>query len=134
DSAAHFADSLFDVLKTLTVEKAFQPASTIHTVSPAMPLNQVLREMSESTQAVLPVVNASGKPVGLLSLDTLRSFLYEDSIGTIAVAHDCQQDFVSLHGHDLLSTALERFMSSRCRQLPVVSTEDASKILGFLSY
>src|SRR5690606_37665961 len=42
DSAAHFADHLFDVLKTLTVEKAFQPASTIHIVSPAMPLNQVL--------------------------------------------------------------------------------------------
>jgi Mg/Co/Ni transporter MgtE len=90
--------------------------------------------MSESTQAVLPVVNHAGQPQGLLSLDTLRSFLFEESIGTVAVAHDCQQEFVALRLHDALSTALEHFMSSRCRQLPVVDEDNTSRIVGFLSY
>ena len=134
DSAAHWADHLFDVLKSLTVEGAFQRVARAHVVNAAMPLNQVLREMSASSQSVMPVVDAAGKPQGLVSLDTLRSFLFEDSLGVIAVAHDCQQELVTLKPDDVLSTALEHFMTSRCRQLPVVSPDDPAHILGFLGY
>jgi CIC family chloride channel protein len=134
ESAFHWADHYFDTLKQLHVREAFKASSNVSTVHEAAPLEAILREASTSAQDVLPVVDSNGKPKGLTSLDSLRAFMFEEGMGAIVVAHDCQCPFVSLYEDETLSTAVERFLDSGLRQLPVVDRVDPDLIVGFLSY
>ena len=134
ESAAHWADHYFDTLKQLSVRQAYKPSSEVKTVNEAAPLDAILREASQSSQDVLPVVDKEGRPRGLTSLDSLRAFLFEEGMGAIVVAHDCQQPFVSVFEDEPLSAAVERFLDSGLRQLPVIDRIAPGSIVGFLSY
>lgn len=134
ESEFHWADHYFDTLKQLSVRQAFQGSTKVSTVHEATPLDAILREASQCSQDVIPVVDSNGKPSGLTSLDSLRAFMFEEGMGAIVVAHDCQHPFVSLYEDETLSTAVERFLDSGLRQLPVVERVNPNQIVGFLSY
>ena len=134
ESGAHWAEHMFDLLHDHHVHEAFRPNPDVDTVPAATPLGEVLRRLSGSAQTVLPVVDEQGAPQGLVTLEALRTFMFEESLGDLALAYDCQQTLVTLLPDDTLSTALDRFISSRASQLPVVSEEDPNRIVGLLAY
>jgi CIC family chloride channel protein len=134
ESGAHWAEHMFDVLHDHHVEETYRPSPHIESVDAATSLGEVLRKMSSSSQTVYPVVGSDGRPHGLVTLDGLRSFMYEEELGTLAVADDCYEPFVTLRPSDTLSTALDRFISTRMGQLPVVDEEHPDRIIGLLSY
>jgi CIC family chloride channel protein len=133
DSAAHGTEFVLDVLQHVRVEEAVQltpPRSLV----PSTPLAEVLRQASECTQAIFPVVDAEGCPRGIVSLDTIRAFFYDQELGQLAIAADCSVPLVSVATDDTLDAALRRVAKSGLPQVPVVDPDDEHKIVGLLSY
>jgi CIC family chloride channel protein len=131
DSPAHGGEYVLDLLQDIRVKDVLQPGPEPLVVPPNTPLPVLLRQASESTQAVFPVVDAAGLVTGVVPLETLRAFFYDEDIGKVAIAADCTMPLVSVCGDDTLATALARFASSHYPQLPVVAD---GKVLGLLSY
>jgi CIC family chloride channel protein len=133
DSAAHGAEFVLDVLQHVEVRDVVQLAAP-RTFTAGTPLPEVLRQASESTQAVFPVVDATGSPQGIVSLDTIRAFFYDQELGQLAIAADCAMPLVSVVADDTLDAALRRVAKSGLPQVPVVDPVDKHKIVGLLSY
>ena len=133
DSAAHGAEFVLDVLQHVRVEDAVQLAEP-RSLGASTPLADVLRQASESTQAIFPVVDEDGRPQGIVSLDTIRAFFYDQELGQLAIAADCAMPLVSVAVDDTLDAALRRVAKSGLPQVPVVDPDDEQKIVGLLSY
>jgi CIC family chloride channel protein len=82
---------------------------------------------------VFPVAGAQGELEGIVTLDTIKAYLYDEDIGMLAIAADCESPFVSVTRNDSLALALERMAVSHYQQLPVVDAK-VKKVLGFISY
>jgi CIC family chloride channel protein len=133
ESPAHGGEYVLDVLQDIPTRAAFS-ATEVITVAPSAPLQELLRRATDSPQLVFPVTSEQGEPTGIVTLDTLRGFFFDEDIGTLAIAADCAQPFVSVTANDSLGVALERFARTRLAELPVVDDVDPHKILGLLSY
>jgi CBS domain-containing protein len=99
-----------------------------------MPLSRLLREVLLDAQAVFPVVQGDGKISGLISVEALRAYYYDEDMGRLAIAADCATPFVSVRPSDSLAGALEQFASSHYPELPVVADGDPTELVGLLSY
>jgi CIC family chloride channel protein len=133
ESPAHGGEYVLDLLRDIPVKAAFRSTSVV-TVPATMPLQQLLRQASESEQLVFPIAAPGEAPTGIVTLDTLRGFFYDEDIGTVAIAADCASPFVSVSPDDSLGVALQLFGKSRYAELPVVSPDESRTMLGLLSY
>ena len=134
DSPAHGGEYVLDLLQDIRVSDVYEHDPDVRLVRASDPLGQLLRHASESTQAVFPIVTSENHIQGLVTLETLRAFFFDEDIGQLAIAADCEMPFVSVAESDSMGTALERFASSHYPQLPVVHDDDPERILGLLSY
>ncbi len=134
ESPAHGADYVLDLLQDIRVKDVFDASPAVMCVEPSTPLSQLLRHATASSQAAFPVVGKDGAPAGIVTLDTLRAFFFDEHIGTLAIAADCAQPFVSVTREDTLAVALERCSVHHYAQIPVVEAAPATRILGLLSY
>lgn len=132
DSPAHGGEYVLDVLQDLHVSDVFVEGD-VTIVQRSLPLSQLLRQASESSQFVFPVAGEGGALEGLVTLDTIKAYLYDDAIGMLAIAADCESPFVSVTRKDSLALALERMAVSHYQQLPVVDDKQ-ERVLGFISY
>jgi CIC family chloride channel protein len=134
ESLAPGAEYVLVLLQHLHVREVMAPAQHVATVGASTPLEPLLRQASESTQAVFPVVSKEGRMQGVVTIDTLRAAFFHEDIGKLAIAADCALPFVAISPDDTLAEALEHFASSHYPQLPVVATDDQDQLLGLLSY
>ena len=59
--------------------------------------------VTQSNQTVYPVVDSNGNLCGIFNMNDLRSFLYDDMLGMVAVADDiATKDMIVLKEHDTL--------------------------------
>jgi CIC family chloride channel protein len=133
DSPAHGGEYVLDILQDLHVKSVFLP-SKVMIVDRSLPLARLLRQASESTQVVFPVAGEDGTPEGLVTLDTIKAYLYDEDIGMLAIAADCESPFVYVKTNDSLALALEKMAVSHYQQLPVVEDEDPTQVLGLITY
>jgi predicted transcriptional regulator len=61
-----------------------------------------------------------------VSLETIKAYLFDDQLGMLAIAADCESPFISVDEEDSLALALERMAQFRYQQLPVRSTNAKS--------
>jgi CIC family chloride channel protein len=134
DSKAHGGEYVLDLLQQIRVRDVMSPDRSVATVRASTPLEPLLRQASESSQAVFPVASDQGEMVGIVTIDTLRGAFFHEDLGQLAIAADCAMPFVSVLLDDTLAEALEQFSSSHYPQLPVVDREDGNHLLGLLSY
>ncbi len=132
DSPAHGGEYVLDVLQDLHVKDVFVE-SDVTVVERSLPLAQLLRQASECSQFVFPVAGDDGKVQGLVTLDTIKAYLYDEDLGMLAIAADCESPLVSVTRDDSLALALERMAVSHYQQLPVIDPEH-EHVLGFISY
>jgi CIC family chloride channel protein len=76
----------------------------------------------------LPVINARGKLVGILSLQDIDRAENKN----VKVAEICTRDVVTAFPDETLSAALRRMSERDIGRLPVVAREDKQKLLGVL--
>lgn len=136
DSPAHGGEYVLDILQDLSVKDVVK-RSEVTIVERSLPLATLLRQASESNQVVFPVAGEDGQPEGIVTLDTIKAYLYDDAIGMLAIAADCESPFVSVGVNDSLALALERMARARYQQLPVTERPKGSELpvlVGLISY
>jgi CIC family chloride channel protein len=131
DSPAHRGDFLVDVLEGITVGDV--PCVQCPTVFQGTPLREIVHLVAASRQHYFPVVDAERHLVGIFSSDDVRSHLYNEELWQLAIARDVMTSYVvSVTPEDDLNTALKRFTDRNLDELPVLSPDDSSKLLGML--
>ena len=134
DSPAHGGEYVLDLLQDIRVRDVMQKQRYVTSIAASTPLEPLLRQASESTQAVFPVVSDHGAMLGIVTIDTLRAAFFHEDIGRLAIAADCAMPVVAVEPDNTLAEALEHFASSHYPQLPVVDPEDRNHVLSLLSY
>jgi CIC family chloride channel protein len=134
DSPAHGAEYVLDVLQHVQVRDVFHESSEIVSVQASTPMSELLRHASGSPHTVFPIVAEDGRVQGVVTLETLRAFFFDEDVARVAIAADCSVPLVSVTPEDTLATALERFAVSHFPELPVVRSSGETTIVGLLGY
>jgi CIC family chloride channel protein len=78
-------------------------------------------------------VDKDGRFVGIFSTDDVRSYLYDEVIWQVANARDVMTSRVlSVTPEDDLGTALRRFTELNLDELPVLDSQEPTRLLGML--
>ncbi|KAA5543901.1 chloride channel protein [Roseiconus nitratireducens] len=133
DSRAHRGDFIVDVLEGLKVRDVYEQGRKIILIPEGMTLDAIIHCLAENNQHYFPVVDAQERMVGIFTDDDVRSYLFDDSIWSLAVASDVMKSkFVSVSPDDDLNTALKRFTSMNLDELPVISPDEPGRLMGML--
>ena len=131
ESPAHRGEFIVDVLEGIAV--ADVPMRQRRTIPESMSLQEILLIMPTSRQNYFPVVDENERMVGIFSSDDVRAYLYDETIWKLAVARDVMTTkLVYVTPDDDLNTALRRFTQLNIDELPVMASDDRSKLLGML--
>jgi CIC family chloride channel protein len=131
DSPAHRGDFLVDVLEGLHV--ADLPLQQRQTITESMSIRDVIQLIPASRQHHFPVVDAVGSVVGMLSLDDIRPYFFDQSIWSVANARDAMTtSVIGVTPRDDLNTALRRFTTINVEELPVFGADDSRQLLGMI--
>jgi CIC family chloride channel protein len=134
DSPAHRGDFIVDIVEGLTVHDALTETHRRFEAVPVnTPLLQLSRMITSTVQSSFPVIDAEGRYAGLFSLDDIRAFLYDASMGSLAIAGDvATHDVEPLRQEMSLSDALHRFAETRYDELPVVDSLQHDRVIAML--
>ncbi len=130
ESPAHAGEESLDVLKRLRVDHVFRRAKVV-----TLPANAALASVVDAVLAApewqdsFPVVDADGVLRGVVAGDVLRSAMKEETPLALVIAADVMLPAAQVTPLDDLHTALERFLESGLRELPVV---EGDAIVGVL--
>lgn len=131
DSPAHRGDFLVDVLEGMTVRDVSWKQRT--TVPEGMSLREMMQVVADTRQHYFPVVDKAGQLVGIFSTDDVRRYFLNQVIWELANARDVMTTrVVTVTPDDDLNTALRRFTELNLDELPVVSQQTATQLLGML--
>ena len=134
DSPAHRGHFFNDILAGIRVHQVFDSKREVRTLQPSSSIDACKQLVTESHQTVYPVVDANGKLSGIFNLNDLRAFLFDDSLGLVAVAEDvATDDIITIRPKDSLATALRAFTVKNLEELPVVADDDPTRFLGLLT-
>jgi CIC family chloride channel protein len=136
-SPAHSGSLTLNVLEDLRVADIFQGGGPVPTVTPGAGFETVRDLLLETRDATLPVVDADGTLVGLLTAEQIRPVMDDLQLDSFVVAGDICAPPVWLHPDDDLYRAHELFRRSGCPQIPVLGeASDGARpeILGMLDY
>jgi len=139
-SPAHVADLTINVLEEMRVGDVYRKLASVRTVSPSTRFEKLREIVLASEQATVPVVDAGGRLVGLVTAEQLRPVFDERQLDGFVVASDLAAPPLALQPDDDLYRALELFRQSSCPQLPVMEGVEGSddprsgRIAGLLDY
>ena len=129
DSPAHRGDFIVDVLEGISVGEVFGRSPKITSVAESMSLDGIVHLVASTRQSLFPVIDENEHVVGYFSADDVRAYFYDDTIWQLANARDVMDsNFLTVHPHDDLNTAMRRFTSQNIDELPVVDSSDPSKL------
>ena len=110
-----------------------------HLPSPLASLSALLRE-SETRIAHRVITRARERGFGpyVPSLEaawlaSVRAYVYDEELGMLAIAADCESPFVAVTREDSLAVTLERMATAHYQQLPVVD-HPGGQLVGLISY
>lgn len=133
DSPAHAGEYVLDVLAGLRVKDVFVPGP-VRMIERSLPLAALLRQATEGEQVVFPVLGSDGRPEGIVALESVRAYHYDEDIGLLAIAADCESALVWVEPRDTLAVALERMARAHYPELPVFDPSRPAEPLGLISY
>jgi CIC family chloride channel protein len=138
-SPAHFADLTVNVLEELRVGDVYRKSEAVRAVAPSTRFDKLREVVLSSENSTVPVVDADGRLVGLVTAEHLRPVFDERQLDRFVVASDLAAPPLVLLPDDDLYRAHELFRQSSCPQLPVVEPEDGEdprrgRIVGMLDY
>lgn len=120
------------VLRSLRVAQAMSTA--VVSIHEDMRFRELLSLVTTTAYATFPVLDASERLVGLLSVDDVRGVLYEEGLSELVVARELARPLAAtVFEDDDLELALQRFEQGDVHLLPVVSREDLRRLVGVLS-
>lgn len=132
-SPAHVTEFARGMLERIFVREAVQPRP-VNLIPESMPFGQLVQTMSQSSALYFPVVNQEGKVTGILSVNDIREFLFEDSINHLILAKDVATgDVERVFPSDTLQQALDKMAVLNVDELPVVREDDRDVVVAMIS-
>jgi len=121
-----------DILRTHHIENLIvKDAPVVH---PDTSFDALLNVFMTSNYTTFPVVNGSGKLVGIIALRDLRPVLFNRDLAPLLVAADVMSENVFvLHPHETLEEALHKMELDDSELLPVVDPNHNMKYLGVVT-
>ncbi|HEX9206165.1 MAG TPA: chloride channel protein [Candidatus Deferrimicrobiaceae bacterium] len=132
-SPAHLTEFARGMLEKIRVHEAVRE-QPITRIPENMPFGELVKTVTRSGESHFPVVDRSGKMTGILSINDVRSVLFEDTIDHLIVARDvATPNVVRVFWNDTLQQALEKMAAIKVDELPVVREESPDEIMTMIS-
>jgi CIC family chloride channel protein len=132
-SPAHVTEFSRGLLERISVHEAVK-MRPVHQIPEEMPFGQLVRMMVASRDIYFPVVNKEGKMTGILSINDVREFMFEESINTLILARDVATPNVeTVLWNDTLQQALDKMAVLNVDELPVVHEETRTEIVTMIT-
>ena len=120
-----------DTIDGISIDRLKLDPGRYATFRPSEVAAQLLEVVENAgRQEVFPVLDASQRLVGLITLEDLMGLAEEPDLDRLVCATDIMRPPVALRQHELVSRALELMTSIGVRELPVV--DDDQHVLGVI--
>jgi len=132
-SPAHVTEFSRGLLEKIHVHEAvkMRPVSRI---PENMPFGQMVKMIMNSRESYFPVVSREGKMTGMLSINDIREFMFEESISHLILARDVATPNVErVFWDDTLQQALDKMAILKVDELPVVNEEARDEIVTMIN-
>ncbi|MBQ2239416.1 MAG: chloride channel protein [Alistipes sp.] len=94
-------------------------------------LGDVVNIISNARRNIFPVVDPSGRLLGIVQLDDLRHDMFDREKWSTSIMHYMIQPPDKVHEHEMIQSIMPRFEQSNTWMLPVVDKQN--NYLGFIS-
>jgi CIC family chloride channel protein len=132
-SPAHVTEFSRGLLERIHVYEAAK-MRPVNKIPEEMPFGEMVRMMVTSRDIYFPVVNKEGKMTGILSINDVREFMFEESINTLILAGDVATPNVERAlWNDTLQKALDKMSALNVDELPVVHEEARDEIVTMIT-
>jgi CIC family chloride channel protein len=132
-SPAHQGDYVREVLTGLRVSQFLTPQQQVLTLHPADKVVKVIEELSNTAFHALPVTDAHGGFLGVVSLEEVHRASQSPHSQVFLVAADLMRsDVTPLRPEDRIDRALELFAESDLLALPVVDGSPPGRVIGIV--
>lgn len=121
-----------NMLKSIGVREVMNPK--VETVSERLKLGEFTNKVLRSKYNSFPMINEQGELTGVLSINDYRDTAFDDNIKDLVVAKDLATSHVVTVSIDAdIYDALEKISADDFSILPVVSSDDSTKLEGILT-
>ncbi len=132
-SPAHLTEFARGMLERIRVQEAVRP-QPITLIQETLPFGELVRTVSRSGESHFPVVDAAGRMTGIVSINDIRSVLFENDVDHVIIARDVATlSVVSVLRDDTLQQALDKMAAIGVDELPVVDREKPDTIVAMIS-
>ena len=97
----------------------------------SLTLGDVVNIISNARRNIFPVVDTSGKLLGIVQLDDLRHDMFNRDKWSTSIMHYMIQPPDKVHEHEMIQSIMPRFEQSNTWMLPVIDKQN--RYLGFIS-
>jgi len=134
NSPAHAGEFVVDVLERMTVQDLMGSAREPILINQNTTLRKVLDIVSDADGYYFPVVDGDEKLVGIFSLTDVRRIFQQIEVADIVIVRDFMVDqVVRTNPAEDLNAALQRLNEYGLHEIPVVATEDETRVLAMLT-
>jgi CIC family chloride channel protein len=132
-SPAHQGDYVREVLAGLSVRQFLTADQNVPLLQAGARLGQILERLSDTPFQALPVVDAEGSLLGMISLDEVQLASRSPDLHPLLIAADLMRtDVAPLRPDDRIDHALELFVESDLLALPVVDGSSGKHVVGLV--
>ena len=132
-SPAHLTEFARGMLEKIRVHEATTERPILR-IPEDMPFGELVKTVTHSRASHFPVVDGEGRMTGILSINNIRSILFEETIDQLIVARDvATPNVVRVYWNDTLQQALEKMAAIQVDELPVVREEWPDEIVTMIS-
>ncbi len=133
-SPAHRGEFLTNILEDILVKDIYDPQKVYAVIPEDMNFTQFCNFFYRTDQHYFPVVNKEGKLSGIFSINDIREYLFNDTLGDIIIMKDVARvDVIKATPSEDVNTVLKKFTIRNIDQIPVVSDSDPGEFLGMIS-
>ncbi len=132
-SPAHLTEFARGMLEKIRVHEAVREQPIVR-IPEQMPFGDLVKTVTRSEASHFPVVDLGGRMTGIVSINDIRSILFEETIDQLIVARDvATPNVVRVHWNDTLQQALDKMAAINVDELPVAREEAPDEIVAMIS-
>ncbi|MBU2510371.1 chloride channel protein [bacterium] len=124
--------SEIDIMKSIFVKDVFTKID--NSIPENLSFSEMINRLLTSKEPYLPVLTAQKELVGIVSLATIREFLFEkDLLADVMIAGDvAEKNLVTAFPQDNCQTVLEKLDQSGLEGIPVVDASNSNQLKGMI--
>ena len=131
-SPAHTEDATINILEQMHVTDFYNPGNVV-VLEESTTLKALTDIIANTDQLYFPVKQADDRYAGMVSINNVRPWMFEEGLHDLVVVRDLMSRPVYVRPDYDLYQALLRFVNTDYGQIPVVSQTDTNDIIGLIN-